>query len=121
ITGCSDSNDNNNNDGGSAVADTVPGTPTLPADMSGNYTAAARNDLARSMPEVPWWCRGFHGDPDLDSEQCLDFSHKIDNAEYEARRYPTVADISAAGGVLSEDRPGNTGLAYTIGDIPTTF
>jgi 5'-nucleotidase len=119
--GCSDGNDNNNNNGGNSVANTVPGTPTLPADRIGNYTAAAQKDLARSTPQTPWWCKGFNGDPDLSKDQCLDFSQKIDNAEYEARRYPTVADITAAGGVLISDRPANIGLAYTIGEIPKTF
>ncbi len=119
-TACSNSS-NNRNAQVVPTADTVPGTPTLPMDMIGNYTAAAQTDLARTMQAVPWWCRGFNGDPDLDSDQCLDFSHKMDNAEYEARRYPTVADVTAAGGVLIEDRPANIGLAYTIGDIPSTF
>lgn len=118
--GCSDSN-NSEMSSGVADANTVPGTPTLPANRTGNYTTAAQKDLARSMPEVPWWCKGFNGDADLDSEQCLDFSQKIDNAEYEARRYPAVADIIAAGAVLIADRPDNIGLAYTLGDIPTTF
>lgn len=120
LAGCDNGNDNNN-DNNTSVAATVPGTPTLPADVIGYYTATAQTDLARSTPEVPWWCAGFNGDPDLANDDCIDLSKKLDNAEYEARRYPTVADIEAAGGKLITDRPDNIGLAYTIGAFPNTF
>ncbi len=100
---------------------TVPGTATLPDTLLGNYASAAQRYFAREMPQAPWWCRGSNGNPDLGEEECLDFSGKIDNAEYEARQYPTVDDIVAAGGRLVEDRPAGIGLAYTLGDTPTTF
>lgn len=114
LAGCSDGSDD-------PLVNTVPGSPSLPEGLSGNYAAAAERIFASANPSLPWWCRGSGGTADLTPEECLDFSLRIDNAEFEARRYPTVADITAAGGVLVDDRPDGIGLAYTLDAITDVF
>ena len=81
----------------------------LTASVTACYTPAALHDYAREGT-TPWWCKGS---PDLDQQECGNFSWALDVGNTLANAYPTVSSVTAAGGVERVDRPDNIGVAYS--------
>jgi 5'-nucleotidase len=79
--------------------------------LSGCYTTAAHR-LIQSGGGLPWWCQG---PPNLTTQQCLDFSFKIDLGLESAYQFQTLAKYQAAGATAVTNAVQNSiGSAYAI-------